>query len=76
MTQKNKTGIKVKEVIEFQHSFMLNNGRQILCGCQALMYGYVLANPTQWFFLGRHSRAYRGRAVHQSKIRQLQSAPD
>jgi hypothetical protein len=34
-----------------------------------------IANQTQWFFLGHHSRAYRGRAVHQSKIRQLQSAP-
>jgi hypothetical protein len=38
-------------------------------------YLLVLANPTQWFFLGCHGCVYRGHAVHQSKIRQLQSTP-
>ncbi len=35
----------------------------------------VLISQIQWFFLRHHGCAYRRRAVRQSKIHQLQSAP-
>jgi hypothetical protein len=47
--------------------------QSIIRGKASIPYLLVLANPTQWFFLGCHGCVYRGHAVHQSKIHQLQS---